>query len=158
MVGAAMTGLLAKLDPSMLENYTFIEGNADMAELKPLTIADIAEGKFLEDFIQELVFTEAMMVKFVQQWRDAADKAKGRVVATVWLEYDRDDPHRIKVSGKVTSVLPKRPGRTCVGQIDHGRYMVGCLPCGATDDGPEQGRLCTQDGRVVDPKTGEVKA
>jgi len=122
----------------------------------PLTLEMISEGELLADVNDELTAVEGQMVRFVERFGDNADKAKGKVMMLIVMEYDAESPSEISVTGKISSVVPKRPGRTCRGGIDRVRKSVVCLPSGATGDDPGQARLCTSDGRAINPRTGEV--
>jgi hypothetical protein len=133
------------------------KGRVSFLRRVPLTVEMISEGELLADINDELSMVESHMVRFVERFGDNANKGKGKVIVTIMVEYDSEAPMEMTITGKTNSIVPKRPGRSCRGGIDRMRKAVVCLPSGATEDDPGQGRLCTKDGRAVDPDTGEVR-
>lgn len=137
-------------------NIKFQPAEKEPDRMRPVDLAAIAQGELAQDLDNELALIETQFTTFIAEHKDAAHKTKARVILAITFEYDAEQPSYMGISGRITSVLPKRPGRACLGRIDRTRRQVMCLPSGAGMDSPDQGQLCTQDGRAIDTETGAV--
>lgn len=131
-----------------------------MANMKRLSVELIEEGRLLDDVNEALAEVEDALIAYRERWGDAAaEKAKG--VITLKLTVCCDDPANAlySVKGEVQTAAPKRPARTTIALQDFeqdGTAALFARASGTSHDSPRQKVLCTEDGRTVDPKDGEV--
>lgn len=126
----------------------------------PLTLELIDEGTFLADVNEEVADVQDQMAKFRKQYGPKSAKAKGKL--TIELEFSvegdgEEDAFAVKSSIKTS--LPKKPASVSLamgGETEDGKLALFVRTSGSDKTHPQQLKLATQDGKAIDPDTGEV--
>lgn len=124
---------------------------------KPLEWGDVEEGRFLDDMNAGLL---ALQKSFIRTAHNYKTPCKAIIVARLTLAYDPEQPEPFSIQAEIKRKLPDPPASRFgarEGREEGGAPVLLVLRSGAADgDHPGQLKLCTQDGRTIDPETGEV--
>ena len=132
-----------------------------MGQFKPLTLHLIDQGRFLSDVNVALAALQSHLIEHVRKY--GTDKCKGEkaelaIKLTLKHEGRTEDDYSVKAS--MTEKRPGRPSSVNVAIADEEQDGVPLLwvhGAGGRADDPQQKVLTTDDGRVIDQQTGEVK-
>lgn len=130
-----------------------------MPKFVPLEISGIDEGNFLDEANKALQQAQTGLIQFVRKYGEAANGAKAvvNIAITIQKEDKGDDIYSIKAT--LQQKLPAVPPSLTMAmetEKDNGEPSLFVRASGSTADDPRQGVLCTQDGRIVDPSSGEI--
>jgi len=130
-----------------------------LTQFSPLNLDLIEEGRFRLSVEEDLRRASAAILRHAERYGQAAEKAKARVKVTIDLVCaDADDgAYVIKASSRIE--VPARPAmlsQAVAGEDDNGRSAVLVRRSGSGRDDPRQKVFTTEDGRQVDPETGEI--
>lgn len=123
----------------------------------PLSARLIDEGTFLDDLDAELGDLQEAVAKFRRMYGSSSKGAKAKLTVEIELKVEDtdDDAYSVKTSMKATH--PKRPASVSIamgGETDDGKMALFVRASGSDHSDPRQGKLSTQDGRVIDPESG----
>lgn len=131
-----------------------------MAEtLKVVSLDNIDEGRFMEMANEAFVKLQEEMVQFANLHGDKADKAIGGIVIQVKVGCVNAKDGAFGLITQIKTVLPTPPAKATFAMAsnrDSKHPRLFCRPSGTGKDTPAQALLTTEDGRVIDPATGEV--
>ena len=133
-----------------------------MAKYELSTIELLEEGRFLEDLRKAYRKIQTELRYHESQYGHATNKGSAKLTVTLGFSWAK--PSGVKDSvfyaeGKLAIALPGTPAivNLCLPLEDDndvpGLFMQAS---GGRKETPRQSRLCTHDGRTVDPETGEV--
>jgi hypothetical protein len=130
-------------------------------KFKPLTIDLIDEGEFLNELNADLHKLQGKLVEFMQKHKANAKNALG--VLTIKVKMKCIDPDNGMFSVKAATQIqqPNRPPSETLAMAeenDAGEPALFVRNTGSSKAPPQQGKLTTNRGEVIDPDTGEVKA
>lgn len=127
---------------------------------EPLTLAMISEGTFLGQVDDDLRELQRALVLYVTEHDARAAGAKAELTLKVTFAWDAKTDHfGVKATAKKT--MPSRPA--AVSSVFPMEDEDGTPALFARSSGsdahpePRQRKLATDDGRAIDPATGEVK-
>lgn len=132
-----------------------------MRKFAPLTFDLIEEGRFARSVDEELGEIRRALVAYVKKHGEAAEKAKAELSIKITLQFD-GGPDAEDYSIKCT-LSTKRPGRPALvtrafEEVEQdGTPTLFVRASGSDANPPRQMKLATDDGRVVDQKTGKPK-
>ena len=132
--------------------------------------AQIEEGRLSASVDETLAETARKLIAHVRKYGPkATTKSKAEVTVKIVLQFDgtgcAEDAEDTLEGGDFSlkgSISVKQPGRPAnVTRAVHGKEQDGTdvlwvRTSGTDGDSPRQGKLCTDDGRAIDPGTGEV--
>lgn len=132
-----------------------------MPKFRPLQVELIEEGRFLKELNEQLRKIQTEHVNFVRV--HGPDKTKGstsKINASITLKFEGGDAGEMfSIKAEMSKKTPIRPAAVTAAIAGEEQDEVPALfvrACGSGKDDPRQGILATQDGRLVDPATGEV--
>lgn len=123
----------------------------------PLQISKIDEGRFLKLLDGDLEKAVSELMEFVRLYPEHAEGAKAAVTAKVSLACESSEAYSVKTQVKID--VPGRPANVtmAIHEITQsGEEFLTVKPSGSDHNDPRQGKLCTDDGRGIDPETGQV--
>lgn len=128
----------------------------------PLTIGLIDEGRFLEAVNEELADIQRQLVEFVRlHGKDASTGTRAALAIKVTLQFDGVDQTDYSVKADLKKTVPTRPASVskAIGGdgVGDGRPCLWVKASGSDALTPRQGKLATDDGRVIDQETGRAK-
>lgn len=124
---------------------------------KALEWGDIEEGRFMRDMNSALL---SLQRSFIRTAHNFGTPCKAVLVARLTLDYDPDEKEPFSIAAEIKRKFPDPPAsrfgaREGVG--GEGEPVLLVPKSGAASgDPPGQLKLCTADGRTIDPDTGEV--
>lgn len=125
----------------------------------PLRSRLIDEGEFMTDLDLELIDLQTAVLAFCKQHGEKAKDAKGKLVVEIEVKCENTDDNVFSIKTSMKATHPKRPASVSMamgGTDDDGKLALFVRKSGSDDDHPRQLKLSTKNGRVIDPKTGEV--
>lgn len=129
--------------------------------MKPLTLDLIEEGRFEQEVNQVLAKNQADLIEYVRKHgKEAAKGAKAVLQVNVILKFEGPEMENFSVKGELKRQLPARPAVTTLALADakdDGEPSLFVRAAGSTADDPRQQVLCTEDGRTINPTTGEAE-
>ena len=122
----------------------------------PLTLDGIEEGDFIAEANQELQRVQRQLIAHVRKFGERASGAEAEVTIKITL---KELQTAFSIKTKVTGKTPARPvGISTAIEADGVLFMS---PSGThrekPSDQPGQSVLCTENGRAIDPVTGETE-
>lgn len=126
---------------------------------KPLTISGIEEGQLARDINAEFRDLQTRLCAYVHKWGDRAEGAKAELTIKVQIKAEDIEDGVFAVKSSMSSKCPNRPTKVTTAISDEnedGQVVLFGRNSGTTTEDPRQGRICTDDGRTVDPETGEA--
>lgn len=130
-----------------------------MSNLVPLRIGLINEGRFVGAGDECLGQLQRQLLRHITQHGLAAEGAKAKLTLETTLQVESCADKMITVASKIKFALPSPPThvtRALGDETDDGQLVLLVRSSGSTADTPNQGVLTTEDGREIDPATGEV--
>jgi len=131
---------------------------------RPMTLETIDEGRFLVAVEEDLAVVQAAMLKHVERYGGEkrarnVEGAKAKLTVTIEIvaRAAGDDDVDYDVVAKIVPTIPHRLPVVGKAQADLFDGALAVKKSGMNRDSPRQGRLTTDDGRVVDPETGEAR-
>lgn len=132
-----------------------------MGKFKPLTLTLVEEGRFVAEIDAALAQIQARMVRYVKEHGcERSAGAKAKITVGMIIAYEGPNPEDFSLKGTLQISVPSRPPvvtRATADMDDSGEPALFVRASGSTADDPRQGVLMTEDGRLVDESTGEVK-
>ena len=129
---------------------------------KAMRLKDIDEGRFAEAIDEEIRETAKKHIAHVAKFGSQIDgKTKSQVIAKLTIEYDGNSDGIYTLKGEIANKLPARPSnvtRAFHEQEQDGEDTLLVRVSGSDGSNPRQQKLCTDDGRAIDPESGEVAA
>lgn len=126
----------------------------------PVELDLIDEGLFLKSINEELKAVMQQMIAFKKQHgSERSQGAKGILTIKVTVQFEGRDEDDFSIKGVITKQTPARPASLSValqGEEQDGQPTLFVRQSGSSQDNPKQAKLCTKDGRTIDPDTGEV--
>ena len=127
-----------------------------MSELAPLKVANINDQKFLPELEEKFRAMQEALARYLfkHDHRAIGAKAVLTVKLTLAIEESKEPSLKAQIDMKIPAD-PAHVGMARFGTDEHG-------PCckvqraGSFKDSPRQGRIFTEDGRKIDPNTGEI--
>ncbi|MBN1345993.1 MAG: hypothetical protein JXQ73_25115 [Phycisphaerae bacterium] len=126
----------------------------------PVELGHLNEGRFLEEANEHFELVQAEMVKHLRKHADKAKGAKAKLVLEIEVKCENaeKDEDLFEISAKSKVTLPTAPTSISLamgGETQDNQLRLFARRSGTTGDTPRQGILATQDGRTIDPETGE---
>lgn len=133
-------------------------------KFRPATLAMVEEGRLLVEVESQFAAMQRRLCEYVQEHGDRAEGAKAKLILTVEVKAEHVSPDEpgdssYSISTDIRASIPTRPKRASTaiaGEDDDGTPRLFARASGTSEGEPRQLRLATEDGRVVDPETGEV--
>ena len=126
----------------------------------PLALDLVDEGRVLEQFNLDLRAAQVAIVDHLREYKGLAEKSKAVVRLELTLTCESPDDSMFSVMAETRLKLPNRPATITLALADQadadGLPALFVRRSGSTPDTPRQAVLTTQDGRAVDPATGEA--
>lgn len=125
----------------------------------PLELALVDEGRFLAQANGDLAELQEKLVKFMQKYGDDSKKAKAKLTIEITLTCEDPKNSFFSVKASTKQTVPNRPPSVNVamlGLTDDDRDCLWVHRSGATEVPPQQGKICTRAGEMIDQATGEV--
>lgn len=127
----------------------------------------IEEGRLQESVDEALEETCRKLISHVRKFGPKATaKAKAEISIKLALQFDGTgcagdnvEGGDFSIKGAISVKYPGRPAnvtRAVHGQEQDGSDVLWVRQSGSDGDSPRQMKLATDDGRVIDPATGEV--
>lgn len=128
---------------------------------KPITINLIEEGRLVASLDEELARVTRALIGHVKKYgKDAAKKARAELALKIVVRFEGgEDASDYSVSAAISGKLPGRPVHATLAlheQEQTGEDTLFVRASGSSTDSPRQMRIATDDGRAVDPVTGEI--
>lgn len=123
---------------------------------EPLTLGLIDEGRFIQAANEDLLAMQEKLLDYVTLHKDDAKGAKAKLIIEVTLAVESPKDEMFSIKALTKTSLPNRPANVTLAVADEDTDGVPCLAvrrAGSTEAPPQQGKLCTGDGRVIDPAT-----
>jgi hypothetical protein len=127
------------------------------ANQKDVTPQLLNDQTFYEDLEKSLAKAREGLAKWIEDYPDLPGKSE--MTALVKLGYDPKTGSVAVTSFKVKA--PGLPDKTTLlsvvrDEANGDKVHIMCQAAGSTKSSPQQGRLCTDDGRRIDQETGEI--
>lgn len=126
----------------------------------PVKLDGINEGQFLTDVDECIHEAIRGLIELKRKYgADRMKKVKAVVNAKISIAFEGRDETDYSIRGDVKTTLPSRPACVSVaieGDEQDETPTLFQRKSGTTKADPRQGVLATQDGRTVDPETGEI--
>lgn len=130
------------------------------SRFKPLSFDLIEEGRLKEALDQELTRTSKALLDHVRKYGvEATEKSKAEVTLKIQFGSKSASDGAYSVRGSITSKLPGRPVHETLAIHETeqtGEESLFVRASGSDSAPPRQLKLATEDGRAIDPRTGEV--
>jgi len=133
--------------------------NDKPATWKPLDLEGIEEGRFIELANGDLRTLQEKLVAFVAEYKDRAEKATATMTITIALKCQDVESLAFGIKASTKLSLPQRPAALTlavgVTSEEDGRDALYIRRSGSDRSSPRQGKFYTDDGRPINPDTGE---
>jgi hypothetical protein len=130
-----------------------------MSIWRPLNLSLIDEGRFVEQADADLLELQRKLVAFAREYGEQAEGASATLTISVKVKVEDVKSLICSIKANTKISLPPRPGSVTMAVTDKDpasdELCLFVKPSGS-DDAPRQRKLCTADGRAIDPATGEV--
>lgn len=128
----------------------------------PLNAKLIDEGVFIDDLNKELAEVQNALVRFVEEHGHAADGAVAKVKCEIAIKCTNTDDKGFVITAGMKNEMPARPKTVSMAMGGPAEDLSGQMAlfvraAGSDANNPAQQKLCTQDGRTIDPETGEAE-
>lgn len=128
---------------------------------KPLSFGLIEEGRLAESLDAEIARAARSLLDHVRRYgEEATTKSKAEVSLKITLSPQSAGDGAYSVRGQITSKLPGRPIHETLAihetEQETGEETLFVRASGSDADTPRQMKLATQDGRAIDPTSGEA--
>jgi len=127
----------------------------------PLELDLIDEGRFVGNINKALRNVQEQLVKHANTYGHKAAKAKASVKVEIALACLDPDQDAYGCAAQIKTALPAAPPAVTMlmaGESQTGEDCLLCKKSGSSKEHPKQLKLCTDDGRDIDPETGEIIA
>lgn len=127
----------------------------------PAELDLLSEGAFMAEAAKAFKELQRAICQYRKEFGDRADGAKAVQTMKVIITAAKGDKNSFTISTSIKSELPARPSMVSLASGGETATDEPCLfvrASGSDSEMPEQTKLVTDDGRVIDHKTGEVKA
>jgi len=130
-------------------------------QYKAMRLKDIDEGRFAAAIDEEIRETaKKHIAHVVKHGSQITGKTRSKVTATLTIEYDGNADGIYTLKGEIKNALPARPSnvtRAFHEQEQDGEDTLLVRVSGSDSSNPRQTKLCTDDGKPIDPVSGEVR-
>ncbi len=133
---------------------------SEHTKMVPLDLDLIDEGDFVKDLNTALLNMQSQLVNHAKIHGHKAKKAKAVVKAEITLVCLDPEQDAYACVAQIKTTMPATPAVASMlmgGETQTGEPCLLCRKSGSTIDVPQQNALCTNDGRTVDPDTGEIE-
>lgn len=123
----------------------------------PLQIERIDEGRFIGQMDADLDKAVRELLEFCRRHPEHAEGAKVALNAEIAICCESTDAYSVKTQVKLK--LPGRPANVTMAiheATPGGEEFLTVKPSGSDKHNPRQNKLCTDDGKPIDPETGEI--
>ena len=129
------------------------------SKFKALSFDLIDEGTFQPKMEADLRKLQQDMVAYARKHGEKAKKAKGELIIKVKVSIVDPLDGAYTIVADTKSNLPSTPPSVTMALAEEDENGTGLFvrASGSSGSTPKQGKLCTDDGRPIDPVTGEVK-
>lgn len=129
--------------------------------MKPVELSLIEEGRLLKSTDDAVKEAGKKLISHVKKYGAArANKAKAEVTLKLILKVEDADQGTYSVAANLTTKHPGRPisATLLIQDLDQdGAENLFARASGSDEAHPRQKKLCTDDGKAIDPETGEIK-
>lgn len=129
-------------------------------KMVPLSFDLIEEGRFKQSVNDALAKTMRELLAHVQKYgAEVTAKSKGELNIKIVLQFDGAEETDYSVKASISTKIPGPPVHTtkAIHEIEQtGEDMLFVRASGSSSETPRQRRLCTEDGRPIDPTKGEA--
>jgi hypothetical protein len=124
----------------------------------PLNLGLIDEGRFILLADRDLARLQETLLAYAAEHGAAADGAKAKLAIEITLAVDNADQGVYTVKGTTKVSIPARPASVtlAIGEESSEGPRLFVNRSGSSAASPAQGKFATDDGRTIDPETGEV--
>lgn len=125
----------------------------------PVTLACIEEGAFIGAVDEEFHRVQAALCAYLRKHGERAKGAAAVLTLKVTCRIENPDGESVSIKTAIASALPARPARATlafVADTDNGPTLFARSAGTDAHAEPRQQKLVTDDGRLIDPDTGEV--
>jgi len=125
----------------------------------PLELQLIDEGRFIGKIDEAIVAGQAAIMEYGEKYGTRAEKAKVVITASISLVCVKPEQRAYGCVAQVKMSVPSEPASASyltAGLNQTDQKVLFCRKSGSSADPPEQGKLCTADGRTINSETGEV--
>jgi hypothetical protein len=130
----------------------------DMPKFIPLEFDGVDEGRFKGSVNLALAEVQNDLIKFVKKHKEKAKGAKAGVIINITLAKEDKGDGIFSIKATVQQKRPAVPASLTMAmetEKDDGESALFVRASGSGHDDPKQAVLCTQDGRTVDPASGQ---
>jgi|GEM_PF-2527620 len=132
-----------------------------MPRYEELKLPLIDEGRFMDQADQDLAELQRSLLGFARRHGQYASGAKAKLTIEITLACEDPDQSLFSIKAQTKLAHPTRPASTSMALAAESEDGDGeCLfvkPSGSNAQTPRQQQLTTDDGRPIDPATGEIK-
>jgi hypothetical protein len=126
-------------------------------QFAPVELATIKQGDFIIECEEAFRRVNERLIKHVEQFERSAQAVLKMIVS---VKYDSEkDAYAIVTD--IEEKLPKKPSRVTTAFVSedpvNGHPCLFAQSAGTHKGDPHQQLLCTEDGKVIDQKTGKAK-
>jgi hypothetical protein len=126
----------------------------------PISFDLIEEGRLAASLDEEIHRASRELLKHVQKYGpDATKKSKAEVTLKITLSPENAADGSYSIVGAINSKIPGRPAHATLAiheQEQTGEETLFVRASGSDSTTPRQMKLATDDGKAIDPNTGEV--
>lgn len=127
---------------------------------KPLTFDLIEEGRLKESLDEEIARASRALLLHVKKYgEESTAKSKAEVTLKITFAPQSASDGAYSVRGAISSKLPGRPihETLAIHETEQtGEESLFVRSSGSDNTTPRQMKLATEDGRGIDPRTGEI--
>ncbi|MBN1510566.1 MAG: hypothetical protein JXB13_00995 [Phycisphaerae bacterium] len=127
-----------------------------MSSYVALKLANIDDQKFLPAVEEKFREVQEKLTRYVQKHEARAIGAKAVLTVKITLAVEKSQDPSIKA--EIETKVPSDPPHLSIAQFGTDKHgpCVQVQRAGSYGDSPRQGRMFTEDGRRIDPNTGEI--
>jgi hypothetical protein len=125
----------------------------------PIALGLIDEGRLVANANADLTDMQARLLRYVETYGEEAAKAKAKLTIEIILCVENPKEETVSIKAVTKVALPGRPATATMAFAntkDDGTVSLFVRSSGSDDVTPRQGKLCTDDGRMIDAATGEL--
>lgn len=131
-----------------------------MARYVPLKFDGIEEGRFSDEVNKAFAEVQHNLIEYCKKHAAKARGAKAGIVVKIVIAKDEKGEDIFSIKASVQQNRPAVPASLTLAihsENDLGQSGLFVRGSGSTHDDPKQTVMSTQDGKLVDLETGEVK-
>lgn len=124
----------------------------------PLELNLIDEGRFMAQANNDLLDMERRLVRFMDTYGEKAKGAKAKMTIEISLAVEDPGDELVSVKAQIKKSIPASPASATLAMVAEDDKQQRCLfvrRSGSSATKPAQSVLSTEDGKTIDPDTGE---